>query len=144
MSQSSELTKPPVVFWIIAAFGLLWNIAGVAAFVHDVFFLDPQTLESLQRDFYLARPSWALAAYGTAVFGGALGCIALLLRRSWALPMLLVCLAGIIVQNYQGIFLGDAIQVFGPEGLILPFSVLGIAIFLAWWASYSKRKGWLS
>lgn len=143
MSESSDLLKPPAMFWIIAAFGLLWNFAGVAAFIHDVFFLDPETLETLQRDFYASRPSWALAAYGTAVFGGALGCVALLLRRSWALPMLLVCLAGILVQNYQGIFLGDAIKVFGPEGLILPFSVLGIALFLTWWASYSKRKGWL-
>ena len=136
-------TKPPVWFWIVAIIGLLWNLIGVAAFVNDVFFLDPDTLDALTREFYEQRPGWAMAAYGTAVFGGALGCLALLLRKAWALPMLLVCLAGIVIQNAQAIFLGGAMEAFGPESLVLPAMVFAIAVFLAWFASYSKGKGWL-
>ncbi len=135
--------KPPVWFWIISVLGFLWNLMGVAAFINDIFFLDPATLNELQRDFYLGRPTWALAAYGAAVFGGALGCLALLLRRSWALPMLIICLVGIVLQNVHAIALGNAIEVFGPSGLALPVAVFLIAVFLAWFAHYSQGRGWL-
>ena len=97
--MGNEATRPPPWFWAISLLGLIWNLLGVGAFVNDVFFLDPATLDELQRDFYLGRPTWALAAYGVAVLGGALGCVALLLRRSWALPMLIICLVGIVLQN---------------------------------------------
>ena len=100
-------------------------------------------LDELQRDFYQGRPTWALAAYGAAVFGGALGCIALLLRRSWALPMLIICLAGIVLQNVHALALGNALEVFGPGGLALPVVVLLVAVFLAWCAHYSRGRGWL-
>ena len=49
--------KPPVWFWIISVLGFLWNLMGVAAFINDIFFLDPATLNELQRDFYLGRPT---------------------------------------------------------------------------------------
>ncbi len=135
--------KPPPWFWVVSALGLVWNLIGVAAFINDVLFLDPATLDDLQRAFYEGRPNWALAAYGAAVIGGALGCLALLLRRSWALPMLIICLVGIVLQNVHAIALGNAIEVFGPGGLALPLAVFLIAVFLAWFAHFAKGRGWL-
>ena len=139
-----ESNKPPVWFWVVSALGLLWNLVGVAAFVNDVFFLDHATLSELQREFYQGRPGWAMAAYGVAVFGGALGCLALLLRKGWALPMLLICLLGIVLQNVHALAMGNALEVFGPQGLALPVMVFLIALFLAWFAHYSRGRGWLS
>ena len=139
----NDSVKPPVWFWVVSILGLLWNLMGVAAFINDVFFLDTATLDELQRDFFEGRPSWALAAYGAAVFGGALGCLALLLRRGWALPMLIICLVGIVLQNVHAIALGNAIEVFGPQGLALPAMVFLIALFLAWFAHYARGRGWL-
>ena len=130
-------SRPPAWFWVISVFGLLWNI-------NDVFFLDPATLDDLHRAFYEGRPTWALAAYGVAVFGGALGCLALLLRKSWALPMLLICLVGIVLQNVHSLVLGNGLEVFGPQGLALPLMVFLIAVFLAWFAHYSEKRGWLT
>ena len=144
VADNGGLARPPAWFWVISVIGLLWNLIGVAAFINDVFFLDPASLDELQRDFYEGRPSWALAAYGIAVFGGALGCLALLLRRSWALPMLLVCLVGIVVQNLHSLVLGNGLEAFGPQGLVLPLMVFLIAVFLAWFAHYSRGRGWLS
>jgi hypothetical protein len=141
--MGTETVKPPPWFWAISVLGLAWNLLGVGAFVNDIFFLDPATLDELQRDFYAGRPTWALAAYGAAVFGGALGCVALLLRRSWALPMLIICLVGIVLQNVHALALGNAIEVFGPGGLALPFMVFLVAVFLAWFAHYAGGRGWL-
>ena len=139
----NDVVKPPAWFWAISVFGLLWNLAGVAAFINDIFFLDPSTLSELQQEFYSSRPGWAMVAYGVAVFGGAFGCLALLLRRAWALPMLLVCLVGIVIQNAQALTMNKALETFGPQGLILPAMVFAIAVFLAWFAHFSKHRGWL-
>lgn len=130
--------RPLAWFWIVSIIGLLWNLIGVMAFVNDVFFLDQQTLDELQRDFYEGRQTWALAAYGVAVFGGALGCLALLLRKTWALPMLLVCLTGIVVQNIHGLVQGNGLEAFGPQGLVLPVLVFSIALVLAWFAHFAR------
>lgn len=140
----TEADRPPTWFWVVSGLGVLWNLIGVAAFVNDVFFLDPQTLDGLQREFYEGRPGWAMAAYGIAVFGGLLGCVALLLRKAWALPMLLVCLAGIVVQNLHALLLGGGVEAFGPAALALPLSVFTIAVALAWFAHYSRGRGWIS
>jgi hypothetical protein len=139
-----QATNPPIWFWLIAGLGLLWNLVGVGAFVNEVFFLDPATLSELQRGFFENRPNWATAGYAVAVCGGVLGCCALLMRKAWALPMLLLCLAGIVIQIFHAIALGNGIEVFGLQGLILPVMVFLIACLLAWFAHYARGRGWLT
>ena len=43
--------------------------------------------------------TWNAAGLAVAVFGGVIGCLALLLRKSWALTMLLISLAGIVLRK---------------------------------------------
>ena len=145
MNQSST-TRPPTWFWVISTIALIWNLMGVAAFIAQVT-MDPASLAELddaQRAFYEATPIWATTAFAVAVFGGTLGCIALLLRKSWAFLMLAICLAGIVVQIGHSLFIGDGIEVFGPQGLILPALTFGIGLALVWFARYSTDQGWLS
>ena len=56
--MGTETVRPPPWFWAISVLGLAWNLLGVGAFVNEVFFLDPVTLDELQRDFYQGRPTW--------------------------------------------------------------------------------------
>lgn len=140
----TQANNPPVWFWLVAGLGLLWNLAGVGAFVNEVFFLDPATLSELQRSFFENRPNWATTGYAVAVCGGVLGCLALLMRKAWALPMLLLCLAGIVIQIFHAIALGNGIEVFGLQGLILPVMVFLIACLLTGFAHYSRGRGWLT
>jgi hypothetical protein len=139
-----EKDNPPLWFWVAAGLGLVWNLIGVGAFVNEVFYLDPATLSELQRSFFENRPNWATAGYAVAVFSGALGCLALLLRKAWALPMLILCLVGIVIQIFHAIALGNGIEVFGLEGLILPILVFIVACLLTWFAHYCGKRGWLS
>ena len=39
--------------------------------------------------------------------------------------------------------MGNALEVFGPSGLALPVMVFLVAVFLAWFAHYSRGRGWL-
>jgi len=132
----------PKWYWGVSTTGLLWNLLGVAAFVVQLT-MDLSTLPDAQREFYESVPGWATAAFAVAVFGGVLGCVALLLRKSWASIMLAVCVIGIIVQAGHSIILGNGIEVFGPQGLAMPLITLGIAIALVLFARFAGRKGWL-
>jgi hypothetical protein len=142
-SDGQSRVSPPRWFWIASALGLVWNLIGVAAFVAQMG-MDLSQLSAAERAFYEDMPAWAIAAYGLAVFSGCIGCLALLLRKSWALPMLLLCLAGIIVQIFHSVFVGGGLELFGPEGLVLPAAVLVIALLLTWLAHHASRQGWMS
>ncbi len=141
--QSNPLTSaPPRWFWIASGLGLVWNLVGVAAFLAQMG-MDLSQLGEAERAYYEDMPLWATVAYGVAVFSGCVGCLALLLRRSWALPMLLLCLVGIVIQIFHSIVLADGIEIFGPEGLALPGAVFLIALLLTWLAHHASRHGWM-
>ena len=91
------MNSPPKWFKVIAVVALLWNLLGCFAFVSDLR-LSPEDVAHLskaQQALYNARPGWAVASTALAVLGGALGCIGLLLSKSWALPLFIVSLVGI-------------------------------------------------
>ncbi|MEM7284451.1 MAG: hypothetical protein AAF438_22870 [Pseudomonadota bacterium] len=106
--------------------------------------MDLSTLPEAQREFHEGTPGWATAGFAVAVFGGAVGCLGLILRKSWSVIMLIVCVIGIAVQTSHAIFLGNGIEVFGTKGLIMPIATFGIGVALAWFARYAKGRRWLT
>lgn len=143
VSMSTEAkSKPPKVFWAVSGFGLVWNAVGVLAFIGQIT-MDLSQLPDAERLFFEAQPTWATAGFGIAVASGVLGCVALLLRKSWAAPMFLLCLGGIVVQSFHSLALSNSVEVFGPEGIILPIGIFVIAVFLTWFAKHSEKRGWV-
>lgn len=140
--QAIGMNKPPLWFWIVSGLGLAWNLLGLAAFLQQMT-MDLTQLPDLQREFYETTPLWATTGFAVAVFGGVLGCLALLLRKSWAFIMLLVCLVGIVVQISHSLVVSNGLEAFGPEGIVLPILTFGIAVLLTWFAHYAKNRGWL-
>ena len=133
----------PSWFRVVAALGLVWNLLGVAAFVAQLT-TDPASLAPLERQFYETTPVWAHAAFGIAVASGTLGCVALLLKRSWASTMLLLCAGAIVVQIAHSLVFSNGLEVFGATGLLLPLFTLTIAGLLAWLGRWAKREGILA
>ena len=82
-------------------------------------------------------------AFGCAVTGGVLGCVALAFKKAIALPILIISLLGILVQIYYSFITVDASDVYGPGDTIMPMMVLIIALFLVWLANSAKAKGWI-
>ena len=99
---------------------------------------DPETLEMV-----INTPGWVMAAFATAVFFGFLGSLALVLRKRWAKPLLLISLTGIVVQLTYNLFISNALEVYGPGAIIMPMMVLifGLAIFYL--AKKAETKGWI-
>ncbi len=132
----------PKWFWGVSLAGLAWNLLGVIAFFVQMT-MDLSTLPEAQREFYEQMPGWATAAFAAAVFGGALGCIGLLLRKSWAVIVLAVSVLGIAVQASHSIFIGNGVEVFGAQGLAMPIITFGIGVALVVFGRYAATRGWL-
>ncbi len=138
--------KPNSTFWIIGGAALVWNLIGLAFYIGQVS-ITPEALASLteaQQDFFLATPTWATAAFAIAVNAGVLGSVFLLLRKTWAVPMLVISLAAIVVQDVDAFALRNAFGIVGVSSVIIPSMVFVIGIALLLYARATKERGWLS
>lgn len=127
-------------FWVIGGLGLLWNLLGSLNFIMQ---MKADSLASMPEPFHTIvanRPGWATVAFALGVFGGAIGCILLMLKRKEAIYLFMASLAGIIIHllpyvsgtNLPAQFgLGDAVLVF-----VAP---LVVALFLLWYAQKRLR-----
>lgn len=138
--------KAPGWFMPVVVVALLWNLLGCAAFAMDAMMApaDVAKLDPAQQALYAARPAWTLVATAVAVIGGALGCIGLLMRRRWALPLLVLSLLGVIVQDIALFVLVDGATLAGPVAVVLQAVVLAVAIGLVLLARTAIRRGWVT
>ncbi len=137
--------KPPKWFWAISIIGLIWNIMGVAAYLGQAYMTD-EALAALpegDQNFYNNMPAWVTAVFAIAVFSGALGCIALLLRKKWASLVLLISLIAVIAQAIYNFFIQDFIELSG-ERIVMPIIIILTALFLVWFSRNAISKNWIS
>ena len=145
MSDQTD-AKPPVAFWVVGIAGLSWNLIGMMIYYMQVT-ATPEDLaqyyNEAQLAFITSTPAWATAAYATAVTAGVLGCALLLLRRAWALPVFIVSLAGIVLQDIHGFVLANGIEVWGAGAVVLPAIVLIISVGLVLYSRMASVRGWI-
>ncbi len=144
MSQTSTV-KVPIWFWVVGGLFLVWNLMGVVGFFVLVT-KSPETLAAMpeaERNLYESTPFWATTAFAVGVFCGSLGCLAMLLRKSWASHFFIASLLGILVQMMQAFLMSNSIEVYGPESLFMPLTIILISIFLVWFAFMAKGRQWL-
>ncbi len=136
--------KVPGWFYAVAALALIWNGLGVVAYIQQMM-QSPEALAELpeiQRHLLMNTPAWATAAFALAVFGGAIGSLLLLLRSRFALPVLLLSLLGIAVQMFYNLGMSNALEAYGPGGLVMPVMVALIGAALVWLARIANARGW--
>ena len=136
----------PKWFKPVAIVALLWNLLGCIAWFSDVMVTpeDVVKMSAAQQALYASRPTWALAATALAVWGGALGCVGLILRKRWSRPLLLISLTGVIVQDAALFGLTAAVSQAGPAVLALQGLVVVIAVALVFLGRKADVDGWLS
>ncbi len=143
--SNMQSVKLPIWFWIIAGVALVWNLMGVGAYIAQVT-MSPESMAVLseaERTGYENAPAWAIGAFALAVFGGALGCVLLLLRNKIAIPVFGVSLAGIAVQMFHSFVIANSMAIYGPGAAIMPAMVVLIGAGLVWWSMNVKAKGWI-
>ncbi|MEQ8624228.1 MAG: hypothetical protein RJQ00_05220 [Vicingaceae bacterium] len=119
---------------------------GVSAYLTQAY-TTPEMLEALpelERDLVNSTPAWVTAAFAVAVWGGALGCLLLLLRKSIAHLILMISLLGIVVQMSWVFFVSNSVAVYGPGQSVMPIMVIAVGILLILLASKAKSRNWVS
>jgi hypothetical protein len=129
----------------VAVFALLWNIMGCAAYLIDAMATadDIAKLSPAEQAIYASRPSWSVAGTAIGVWAGALGCLGLIFRKRWALPVLILSLLGVLVQDIWMFGMSADGRASGSTVFALQALVLVVAVALVWLARTASQKGWL-
>ncbi|MBI3563068.1 MAG: hypothetical protein HY080_15265 [Gammaproteobacteria bacterium] len=132
-------------FWVISVIALIWNAMGVINFFMQMNADALAAMPESQRAIIVGRPVWATAAFAIAVFGGALGCFLLLLRKPTATYLFIGSLLGMIVHMipYLGMT-GSTIKLGPVEILMFILMPLAVAVFLIWYSKQTQSKGWIN
>ena len=132
-------------FWTIGAVTLIWNVMGVINFLSQMNAETVAAMPELHRVIIEGRPAWATGAFAIAVFGGALGCLMLLFRKSAAYYFFIASLLGVIVQMIPNLGAAGSLIHYGLLMLSLIFLLpLVVAAFLIWYSKHAESKGWIS
>ncbi len=144
-TESSDKTSPPVWFWVISIIALLWYLMDMSAFSMRVLMTDDfiKAMPENQQHLYRNMPLWVNIVFAGEVFGGALGCVGLLLRKKWALPLFVVSILGVLSQTLHVYFLSDAVSTLGTPAVVMPLLAILIGIGMIVLAKSAIPKGWL-
>ena len=139
------MTDAPKWFKPVAIVALLWNLLGCFAYLSNVM-ATPEAVAAMteaEQAMHHAFPVWGVAGMAIAVWAGALGSLGLVLRKVWAVGILAVSLAGVVLQDvglYQAL---RAAPSGGGAGIVMQGLVLVIAIALVVLARRARAEGWI-
>jgi len=132
-------------FWAIGAVALIWNVIGVINFLVQMNATALDSFPESHRAIIESRPAWATVGFAIAVFGGTLGCLLLLLRKSAAYYLFITSLLGVMVTMTHTIGIASSTNDFSPfELLTMVLMPLVVAAILIWYSKQAESKGWIS
>jgi hypothetical protein len=139
-----DVQRPPWHLWVVGILGLLWNLVGAMDYLmtqtQNESYMSQFTPEQLE--YFYGFPTWVVATWALAVWGGVVGTVLLLVKRRVAAPVLLVSLVAMILTSFHNFVLTNGLEVMGGV-LPLAFSALVfvVAIGLWYYARTMARRG---
>lgn len=143
-NQAPEIVTIPSWFKIAAILAVIWNVLGVMAFIGQMS-MTPEMLAELpqaEQDLYATTPVWATLAFAVAVFAGALGSVALLMKKAFSYSLFVTSFIAVLIQMFHSFFISNSFEVFGPGGMIMPIMVIVIALFLVRLSAKAINNKW--
>ncbi|WP_409433164.1 hypothetical protein ACJ3XI_01320 [Litorimonas sp. RW-G-Af-16] len=145
----TEITtpKPTTMFWILGGLFLLWNVFGCYMYYLDMTLSDAAYAESYGEAMAALRdqyPTWSVAAYAIAVWGGLAAAILYLLRKAWCVPVFILSLIAAVLSFAWGLTNAEMREAAGTMGWAMPLIVVTAGIFEIWWSRKMKGHGWLN
>ena len=128
-------------FWMVGAAALIWNVMGAINFLVQMNVDMVASFPESHRMIIDGRPLWATTGFAIAVFGGVLGCLLFLLRKSAAYYLFIASFLGTIVVMIHTLSLAINFSPF--EILIMILMPLVVAAFLIWYSKQAAIKGWI-
>ena len=128
-------------FWVVCIVGLVWNAGGVVNYLLQTNMEFVSSMPATHQAIIVARPIWATGGFAIGVFGGALGCIFLLLRWHSSINVFLISLIDIIVTMVHTIDVAMSdIEFSILEIIVMGILPLVVALALVLYAKYAIVK----
>lgn len=143
--MSSFGRTPPAYYWVVTGVATVWELIG-CYFCYMQFKLGADAMPGAteyDRALMASMPGWYNWVYAVAVGAGALGGIALLLRKRVARPLFVVSLVACLIQFGYYFATTDAIAVNGPSVVGFPILITVLGGFFLWFADRAAKRGWL-
>ena len=142
--QTSAAARAPWHLWVVGILALLWNAMGAFDYLmtqtENEAYMGQFTPEQLE--FFYGFPSWVVAFWAIAVWGGVLGAILLLLRRKLAVGVLLASFLAMVVTSFHNYVLSNGVEVMGGPGpLVFSAAIFVVALLLYLYARAMKARG---
>ncbi len=144
-TERSDEPSPPVWFKATSIVALLWYLMDLSAFFMRVFMTDDTIAAMAENEQHLYRdmPIWVNVVFAAEVFGGTLGCVALLLRKTWAMSLFVVSIVGVLGQTFHVYFLSDAISTMGAPAVVMPLVAILIGTGMIVLSKLAISRTWL-
>ena len=136
--------QTPTWFKVSVIVLLIWNLMGVFNFVMQwaMTEADILALPENQQIFYAEFTILSKIAFAMGVFGGSLGCIALLAKKKIAMSLFWISFIGIVLQMNHNLGLADGGEmqnyVLGMSSLLIVLTLLSIYL-----TKKAISKGWI-
>lgn len=147
MEKPASTVRPrPWHLWMVGILGVLWGSVGAFDYLmtqtRNESYMSQFTPEQL--DFFYGFPTWVVAFWALAVWGGLLGTVLLLLRKRFAAPVLLGSLLAMAVTSIHNYVFSNGLEVSGGAGLAFSGLIFLVAVGLWVYARAMTRKGVLA
>lgn len=129
-------------FWLIGIAALVWNAMGVVNFFMQ---MNPDVLATYpesHRAIVASQSGWVAASVAIAIFGGALGCVLLLLRKANAIYLFIASLIATIVVVAHTLSLPVDLSV--SDIVLIVVMPVVVAVLLAWYSRWTAIRGWIN
>ena len=132
-------------FWLVCILALLWNVGGAINYIMQTNLEFVSTLPETHRAIIEGRPVWANVGFAIGVFGGTIGCLLLLLKKSHAFYIFVLSLLGIAVTMIHTINVAASKISFSTgEIVVMILSPMIVAALLIWYTKLVTKKNWVN
>jgi hypothetical protein len=136
--------RAPAHLWIVGILALLWN--GYACFEYLMTMTANEEFMSKvpadQIAYMNSLPSWLTAFWAIGVWGGLAGALLLLMRSRYSVWAFALSLIGAVVGlGYQMFATARPASMTGGAMAIVPWVIILVAAFLAWYSWTEEKKG---
>jgi hypothetical protein len=141
--HAAATQRTPKHLWVVGVLALLWDSMGAFDYLmtqtQNESYMGQFTPEQLE--FFYGFPSWLVAFWALAVWGGLLGVILLLLRKRAAVPVLLVSFLAMVVTSIHNFLLSNGLEVMGGVGVMFAVAIFVVALGLWLYARSMAQRG---
>ena len=135
--------RRPWHLWLIGILGTLWNLVGAFDYLATQTEFEPymSAFTPEQLEFFYGFPTWLVAFWALAVWGGVAGTILLLLRKRLAVWVLLTSFLSMVVTSIHNFMFSNAAEVMGGGEIAFSGLIFVCALGLWLYARAMTQRG---